>query len=85
MSARGAEVPLAPFREAFARTRESIPALAERSGLDDRHLRRLLGAVNTTCRKNGKLYGPYGYKNCTYETATKLADALGLDPFEVGL
>ena len=85
MSARGAEVPLAPFREAFQRSPRSIGALATSSGLDDGHLRRLLGANNQTCWKNGKRYGPYGYRNCTYETATKLAVALGLDPYEAGL
>lgn len=51
---------------------------------DGSRLKRLLGITPTPSTKNGRRYKTYR-QNIAYDDAVRIADALGLDPFEVGL
>lgn len=86
VEARGRnEIELDLLRAAFARSSMSIRHVARVAGMDWTHVRRLVTETPVTSRKKGKVYGPYPYRTCTYETAVKLARAMDLDPFEVGI
>lgn len=63
-------VDTAPLRDAFeARPSMSVNELARRLGVDER-------AVRATLRE---------YKRTRYDKAVRYAEAMGVDPFEVGL
>ncbi len=92
-------VPLAPFREAFERSGLTANELAFRMGYmranstepkhaDSSRIQRLLNLrPGTASTKNGKYYPAHFKYNDTlpYELAVRLAEALGVDPWEVGV
>jgi hypothetical protein len=79
-----AVVDMEPFHEAFQRSGLSKAEIARCMGCDEARVRRLFGAYRYLYR-DGKRYGPYKQTHVTYDVAERLADALGLDPFEVGI
>lgn len=75
------EVPLAPLREAFAGSGLTFCEVARRINRHESFVRRYLG---------GRIhYSPDGSRRVlattNYENACALAEAIGVDPFEVGL
>lgn len=80
------EVPLSPLREVFAHSNLSVQAVADRAGMDWTHVNRALrGVPAPTGVKRGKRYEPSVYQTCSYRTAVRLAEAMGVDPWEVGI
>lgn len=80
------EVPLGPFRDAFAASGGlTVRQAANRLGYDWSYTRRLLveGAYVYNYRR-GKRYRCHLHA-VSYEKALLLADALDLDPVDVGL
>jgi NADH/NAD ratio-sensing transcriptional regulator Rex len=79
-----AVVDMEPFHKAFQASGLSKAEIARRVGCDEARVRRMFGAYRYLYR-DGKRYGPYKQTHVTHDVAERLADALGLDPFEVGI
>lgn len=83
------EIPVAPLREAFERSGLTAAEVARvldwrdpRGRIDGRRVKRALGIVPVAM---GRGYGPKCVRSTSYERALKLADAIGVDPVDVGL
>jgi hypothetical protein len=81
------EIDLAPLREAFLRSGKTPADVARALGwrkpngvADGPRVRRALGMRPAWSNGRKRLR-----QRCSYETAVKLADAIGVDPYEVGL
>jgi hypothetical protein len=98
---RGREVDLRPLREAFLASRLSADEVARRLGwmrfprrrrggkvygpheeADGSRVKRALGL---RAHKSGQGSMPQLRQSCSYEMALKLAEAIGVDPVDVGL
>jgi hypothetical protein len=82
----GDEVPIAPFRDAFLASGLSYSELARRMGWtlvkpDVQKVRRQLGLAGS----QGLVYNDKPREFMHYDIAVKLAEALDIDPVEVGL
>lgn len=73
------------LREALKRSDYSIKALAERAGRGESSVRRDLGLKAGDYRyRDGKRYGPYRQELICEENALRYAEALNLDPIDLG-
>jgi hypothetical protein len=98
---RGREVDLRPLREAFLASRLSADEVARRLGwmrfprrrrggkvygphmiADESRVKRTLGLRVHKCGRDSK---SRLRQSCSYEMALKLAEAIGVDPVDVGL
>lgn len=71
------------LREAFLASGMSKNAVARRAGMDDSQSSRALGVLPLRDKRRPGVV--YYNKRCTYETAVKLAAAIGVDPVDVDL
>lgn len=83
-------VSLHPFREAFVRSGRTIADVAAAMECDESYVRRLMGhskRYHTRVLKRSGETRHYVIEQTrvSYETGVRLMQALGLDPFEVGL
>jgi transcriptional regulator with XRE-family HTH domain len=79
------EIPVGPLREAFSRCGKSLAQIAREAGCDPQHVARILSGAGQYVYRSGRRYGPYFRHAISYEMACKLADAIGVDPVDVGL
>ena len=84
--ARAGEVPLGPLQEAFAASGMTVKGVARTIGCDEAAVRRLLRPDSFYYKyEQGVRRGPFKRYGVTYEVATKLARAMNVDPYEVGI
>lgn len=86
---RRCEVSIAPLREAFERTGLTATEVARslnwydhRGRADGQRVKRALGILPSAM---GRGCGSKCIRSTSYERAVKLADAIGIDPVDVGL
>lgn len=87
---RNREIDLAPLREAFQRSGKSPADVARELGwtthkgdADGPRVKRALGLRPYTA--GGRPGETFMRKRCSYDTAVRLAEAIGVDPADVGL
>jgi transcriptional regulator with XRE-family HTH domain len=85
-----AEVPLGPLREAFAQSGLSFAEVARRTGWDANYVSRNLrpdgwGYSQRRMADGTKRFYRSRYYSVCYENAVKFAEALNVDPVDVGL
>jgi hypothetical protein len=84
-----AEIPLTDLRAAFGRSSMSLSAVARAAGYDQAYVARMLADRVTyyyrTLSNGERRRYRIQRHSVTYETAVRLARAMGLDPVDVGL
>jgi hypothetical protein len=82
---RHGEIDLEPFRERFRTSGMTIAEIARRMERDPEYVRRIMGGGSYYKYYRGRRYGPYTPRRTSYEQAAKLARAMNVDPYEMGL